>query len=121
MTIMAIDKNETFDFVSSFDKGESKTVFKLGVLPNRIKINVFSKYMSDKGFDIKNVDPADLIKILLAGIKGIDGIMISGKSLILGKDDITESIIETLPLEIFMELVGALFSHNFVGEQDKKN
>lgn len=111
--IAGIGKDQTFDFVSSFDKTEPKTVFTLGNLPARYKeiFAVRSAEQVQAGAKEMNVSMVD---VAIAGIRKIK----TGDEVI---EKIDENVINSIPFIILGEISKILIEKAFVSEDEKKN
>jgi hypothetical protein len=117
--ITGIDKNETFQFISSADAGEEKTIFILGILAIRDKLNILKGAFDEKGKVNPSIVQEKAIDIIKAGLKEIKNFCFKGEK----KDvkEITDEVIEQIPINIIAELASKLVEINFMSEAERKN
>lgn len=140
MAIQAIDLQETQDYVSKFDNGEPKTVWKLGVLDSRIKKTIedvaweYSANPNAPG-DAKatasfNIGKTEL-EFVQFGLKGFEHFMTTGRQVyhetevknVNGKSYhvLKEDILRIIPGNIIKELADKIKEINNVSEEERKN
>lgn len=113
--LKGIDIQETKEYISQLDTGEQKTVFLIGNLTNRDKLRLFSNATNLEGvFDMRLVQDKsyDLVKAGLKGIRNLKG---------QDYDVITDAVIEQIPFQVFVEVVGKILEYNFSVEGIEKN
>ncbi len=140
MAIQAIDLNETQDYISKYDTGESKTIWKLGALDSRIKKTIEDvawEYEANPNApgDAKakasfNIGKTEL-EFVQFGLKGFENFqnkgkqvyhatdtkIVSGKTYHVLKDD----ILRIIPGDVIRELADKIKEINNVGEEERKN
>lgn len=121
MAITGIDKDEVLEFTSKYDDGEPKTIFKIGVLSQKDKLALFKEFQGeDKDLDIVKMQEKSY-EVLKRGLKGIKNLYDkkSGKH----KDytEITEDIIDKIPMQVLVEVSQKIIESNFVTGQEAKN
>lgn len=121
--LLGIDKNETVDFTSVQDKGEKKTIFKIGVLDSRFKVKVMSRMLDEKGvFDINKMQE-ESYEIFKQGVRGIENFKLKKdkKTEEINVIKISDDIMQAIPLIILTEVASKVIEFNFMSEQDVKN
>jgi len=121
--LLGIDKNETVDFTSVQDKGEKKTIFKIGVLDSRFKVKVMSRMLDEKGvFDINKMQE-ESYEIFKLGVRGIENFKLKKdkKTEEINVIKISDDIMQAIPLIILTEVASKVIEFNFMSEQDVKN
>jgi hypothetical protein len=112
--ITGLDPKETLEFVSVLDKGENPTKFILGMLTGEDRVVLMSK------FEPEEIDPAYYYKLVRKGLKGIKNIKTKGGEI---KDfnEITDEVLNLIPVVVMKELFQKLLVMNFITEQETKN
>lgn len=140
MSIKGIDIYEVRDYVSKYDKGKDKTIFKLGVLDARIRAELEDETTS---FDFSSDNPDDRARTTLGlnrraieavrfGLKGMenfqdkDGKPVKFDTVSLAKHGknyqvVAPSILDILPFSIITELSGEILKENKLTEKERKN
>lgn len=113
--IPGIAKEERYEFISSLDTTEPKTVFVIGNIPARLKIKFAQAALTQ---DSQNTGKfqftGDIVDVVLAGLKEIrcGDIVIT---------ELTDEVLGRIPMDVLIELVGKIFSVNSVSADEKKN
>ncbi len=114
--LKGIDINEKIEFVSESDKGDNPTVFLLGNISNRDKLKLFSGAIDAKTGQIDLAKIQDkTLDILQAGLKGIKNL--GGKDI----SEITADVVDLIPFNVAIEIVGKILEFNFASEGETKN
>ena len=124
--ITGIDTSLSKDYISKFDDGEQKTIWKLGVLSAYAFAYVGSK-ISDPA---KSLD--GMIEVVRFGLLGFDNFKdAKGNNVefITQRKDVSsrtftivsESIISIIPIDIIIELGGKILEMTKLSEQEIKN
>lgn len=121
--ITGISLSETKDFVSSFDSGEPKTIWKLGILDAEVFASL-GQY---------NDNPLKMmLEIVKFGLKGFENFTDSAGNKVnfntisrsLGPYPykvVSDSIIKVIPSKIINELGGEILSLSKLSEEETKN
>lgn len=120
MTLIAVDKKETAEFISSADTGEQKTKFYIKPFSKRFRLYLSTWITRDKAFDHDKMSRNifTLIKEGLSEIKCVQ--MPDGKMKNFSGDEI-ESALEMLPDSILGELFQKVLEFNELTEPERKN
>jgi hypothetical protein len=105
--LKGIDNKEVIEFASSFDQGDSKTVFLIGNMTNREKLRIFGQMASADGaikFDRIDEKALEVLKVSIKGVKNLNG---------KDYDGFPEDVCDALPFNVLIELVGKVFESNF--------
>ena len=113
--LKGIDIQETIEYSSQLDGGDSKTIFLIGNLPQRDKLRLFSNVTSKDGTFDKSVIEDKAGDIFKSGVKGIRNLR--------GKDYtvITDEVYELIHLPVLIEVIGKIIEYNFSFEGIEKN
>lgn len=110
--ITGIDKSEQFEFVSAADKSDKPTRFILGCLPARQRMSAIMK--------IENGDEvAGMCDIVRSGLIKIVDIKVKGEAKTI--EDITDDVIDMLPVNVIKELFVQILNINSMSEDEAKN
>lgn len=116
--LKGINVDETVEYVSKKDAGESPTKFLIGVLTHADKLSIFGDAINDKGeVDVRKILQEKLVPVITAGVKGIknfDGVDYA-------KGEITKDLIDKIDFDVVTELLEQVIAHNFPTEQERKN
>jgi len=124
--ISGIDTSLSQDYVSKYDSGETKTIWKLGVL----SAHAFS-YVSSKIVDpSKSID--GMIEVVRFGLRGFDnfkdakGNLVPFETQIKGigshnYDIVKDKIIEIMPIDLIIELGGKILEMTKLTDEEIKN
>ncbi len=140
MAIQAIDLNETHDYISKYDSGESKTVWKLGALDSRIK-----KQIEDVAWEYEanpnapgdatakasfNIGKTEL-ELVQFGLKGFENFQDNGRLVYYDTEVKTigsrayhvlkGDILGKIPGNVIKELSEEIKRINNVSEEERKN
>lgn len=115
--MIGIDVKETVPFSVKQDVGEVKTVFVLGPLTQRDRIEIFGKALGKDG----KVDPVFIqdkaIEIFKKGVREIRNLRPGSPSV----SDFSDEVIDSLPFEVLMEVVAEIMKLNFEAGEERKN
>jgi hypothetical protein len=113
--LQGIDNKETIEFVSTTDTAENPTVFLLGNISNKDKLNLFADAIDRTGAIDMSKMSGRIFDIAKAGLKGIKNLS--------GKDyaTIDDAVLETIPFNVVLELVNKIVEINFLGVKQEKN
>jgi hypothetical protein len=115
MSLVGISKEETIDVVSAFDKGENKTIFKIGAMTCADKLAV----IADLGeVDVDAFVRRNAERLIKAGFRGVENLTV-GKEKVSTKD--AEELISYLPVSVIIEIATKVMEVNFFSEQEEKN
>jgi hypothetical protein len=103
--ITGIDVNKTFDFVSSYDKSEPKTVWKIGLLRYKDFLSVGEK--------VKDKPTESLIIAVKLGLKGVENYGYAFSN--------TDEFIDTIPLNVLGEIGTEIINLSTLSEEETKN
>lgn len=121
MAITGIDKDETYEFTSKYDTGEPKTIFLIGVLTQKERLDFLKAFQGDK----EELDASKMqeqsYKVLEKGLKGIKNLYNRKTKKHEDFNKITEDIIEMLPIGVVAEVAQKIIQENFVQEGEQKN
>lgn len=121
--IKGISLAETKEFISSFDKGETKTTWKIGALDSDIFDLVDNRIGTQPhGF-------ADAVRF---GLKGFDNfydendkpVIFSTKKIVIGLTDYTvvsDNIMKIIPPQVKYELAIQIINMSKLSEEERKN
>ena len=118
--LIGIDKNETFRYVSTQDKGENSTVFVIGVLTNRNKVALINAILNTDGTVNKAVLQDKAVEIFRMGVKRIENFYDPILKKAVSLESITDETLDALPIEIVFEVSGKVAEFNFANGQDVK-
>lgn len=124
--ITGIDTRLAQDFVSKFDSGEPKTVWKIGVLSSYAFARIGSK-IADQSKALEG-----MIEIVKFGLKGFDNLKDKdGKDVQFITEDtelhsrtsrvVSDSIMDIIPVDVIIELGGKILEITRLSEQVIKN
>jgi len=141
MGILALDLNEIIDYVSKYDTGDPKTIFKLGVIDTRIRKqleDIAWEYETDpsqpgsgKAKASFNLGKSEL-EMVAFGLRGIENFtnkngepinfktdrrIIANKTYVVASDE----VIRLIPGNVISELALKIKEINKVGEEERKN
>lgn len=119
--LTGINKNETKEYVSAFDKTDNPTVFVIGNIPNAQKMTLIGSVIGADGVVNKNALETHIAEIALAGLKGIKNFMRAGAKDPVELKEITSEVLEELPVEVLYEMAGKVIEYNFVSAAERKN
>lgn len=123
--ITGIDLNETINFISQFDKGESKTTWKLGVLSTPILSYCTAKGVSEFPLDT-------MVEVVRFGLKGVENFKskngssiqfsttsrpISGRNY----EIVSDAIINVIPMKVISELGSKILELSTLTDDEAKN
>lgn len=124
--ISGIDLNETLDFVSQFDKGENKTVFKIGAISSKVQARVGRIIGADGSGSLDAMAEA-----FRFGVKGIVNLSVKNIPVLfettpLVLDGITylavsSKIMDIIPIKIVLEVGTKIVSLSNLSEEEGKN
>lgn len=120
MAIIGIDKNETYEFTSKFDSGDPKTVFLIGVLTKRERIDFLKQFQSKGDLDVSKMQEQSY-EVLKKGLKGIKNLYNKKTKKHEDFNEITDDIIERLPIGVIGEVARKIIEENFMTEGEQKN
>jgi len=115
--ITGIDRNERVPFSVKSDEGEAKTIFWIGNLLQRDRIELFGQAVTREGKVDPMVIQAKAIDIFLKSVKKIENLGTVGSVI----EKIDEAVVDTLPYPVLMEVVAEIMNINFVSENERKN
>ncbi len=122
MALIGLDKEETFEYISRFDKDKNNpTIFLLGVLSGKDKLKfIEDAFTADGNLDIKKLQSKsyDIVKTGLKGIKNLYNKKTGKYEHII---EITEEILDKLPTIVVTELAGKIIEINYLTEEEEKN
>jgi alanyl-tRNA synthetase len=119
--LTGIDKNEVREYVSQFDKSDSPTIFLVGNIPNAKKMSLIGNVInSDGGVNVKELQ-ARIAEITRAGLRGIKNFVRPGTNKASDITDVSDDVIEELPVEVLYEVAGKIIEFNFVSATERKN
>ena len=140
MAIQAIDLTETQDYVSKYDTGDNKTVWKLGALDSRIK-----KIIEDVAWEYEanpnspgdakakasfNIGKTEL-EFVQFGLKGFENFLGKGRQIYYDTEVknmngkayhvLKSDILGLIPGDVIKELADKIKEINNVSEEERKN
>ncbi len=120
--LVGLDKNETKEYVSPSDK-ENPTIFLIGNITNREKLRmtkVMHRYMKeDNSIDVNKIEEDEIYNIVKLGLRGIKNFKVGGE--VKESIEVNDEVIDSLPIEVMVELVAKILEYNFPTEQERKN
>jgi len=125
--ITGISSLETKDFVSSFDKGEDKTIFKIAPLTSSLQIYISKMLSGDASNSIEAVVEAFKFGVKdIINLKDSSGNFIKFETLskpIRGNNynAVSDKIIELLPLNVLSEVGAAILKIGNLEDDETKN
>lgn len=122
MALIGIDKDEIFEYVSNFDKNKNNpTIFELGVLDNRTKLNLLKDAVDSKGEVNVNALQSKSYEIVKAGLKKIRNLYNKKTKQYEDIENITDDVLDRLPMVVITELAGKIIEINFLSREEEKN
>jgi hypothetical protein len=113
--LKGIDNKETFEFISTADTAENPTVFLLGNISNRDKLNLFADAIDASGTVDMTKISSRIFDITKAGLKGIKNL--GGKDYAV----IDDTTLEAIPFNTVLEVMNKIVEINFLGVKQEKN
>jgi hypothetical protein len=124
--ISGIDLNETIDFVSQFDKGEDKTIFRIGAVSSKVQARIGRLVGIDGNGSIEAMAEA-----FRFGVKGIvnfstKNVPVLFETTALSLDGsahqvVSNKIMDILPIKVILEVGAKVLSISNMSEQEEKN
>lgn len=115
--LKGISVKETAEYISVTDKSDNPTKFLIGNIPHEKKLEIMSDMIQPDGkIDMSKV-PSKYIQLFKAGVKGINNF--DGKDYAVA--ELTDDLIESIPLGILAEVASKVMASNFVSEGEAKN
>lgn len=120
--IVGVDLNETCEYTSQFDKGELKTIFVIKTLTNKDKIALLQSAVNKETGELDaNLLMGQAKEIFKNGVKEIRNLIINKKTEASDYREITDDIVDALPLMIVNEVAGKVAEFNFLSHGEEKN
>ena len=122
MALIGIDKDEIFEYISNFDKNKNNpTIFELGVLDNRTKLNLLKDAVDSRGEINISALQSKSYEIVKAGLKKIRNLYNKKTKQYEDIKNITDEVLDKLPMVVITELAGKIIEINFLSQEEEKN
>jgi hypothetical protein len=119
--ITGIDGSEQLEYVSSKDTSENKTVFVIGVISNKHKLNIMSSMTTIDGKpDVKAVQTQSL-ELFKVGVKEIRGLINKKTKQAETIKHISDDTLERIPIDVLTEVAAKVLQFNFLSGEEAKN
>jgi hypothetical protein len=115
--LKGISIKETAEYVSVADKSDNPTKFLIGNIPHEKKLEIMTDMIQPDGKIDMSKMPSKYVQLFKAGVKGIKNF--DGKDYVAA--DLTDELIESIPLGILAEVASKVMASNFVNEGEAKN
>lgn len=120
--MIGLDRNETKEFIATIDKDNAKpTIFLLGNITNAQKIKLIGNAMNKDGQVDNKIIQEKAIDIFKMGLKGIKNLYLASKKAPADVSEITDEVIDAVPLQVLYEVIAEIMKHNFEMGEVRKN
>jgi hypothetical protein len=124
--ISGIDLNETIDFVSQFDKGEPKTIFKISPITAKVRAKIGRVIGTDGAGALDG-----MVDAFRFGVKGITNLSIKNVPVQFEVERVNidnqmfnavaNKVVDILPMKVISEVGAKVLTISTMSEEEEKN
>lgn len=108
----AIDLNATIEYISPRMGMDNATRFIIGRIPSYNALKIWFEIFTEEGVIDATEFSKNIINILMAGLKGIKGLMLPDTGEIKDYNEVTSELLMMLPLGVLIELAIVIIRNN---------